>query len=450
MEESNPSKPEEPYGGHLFWHIFGVVTTLLLVGLGSYYFENIKDHFPDLITGQLWVYNRISHWEARKARPKWVVGVEIDNRTFFQDLHLNGQYDITDRGFLAHVIDNAVAAKAAVIALDINLTREQRDTDDSLRRQKNRALYDAIYRAQQAHVPVVLTFGFDPGSMTPLDENITDPAEPDVENAAPSASNDLVAVTLAPENSRQTITVPVCVDLQTIPVDAPRAGLDRGAEDMRKVPLAHDGVRNGQLVSCASFALQVVDAFERTTGITPLTRARFQWWIEHGQFVYTAFLGEKDFPRVSAADVYNGRPDALRALHHRIVLIGGNRSQWPDSATMIDNHPSPAGQMAGMYYHANYIEGLLDDRIKAPVGRGKMALIDVLLAALVMWLVWRLRRKPLGGQLAFLVGVFVAIALAYVTFVNFGFVVDGFAMLVLLVLHTIYEHYLHLLEHRHA
>jgi CHASE2 domain-containing sensor protein len=106
--------------------------------------------------------------------------------------------------------------------------------------------------------------------------------------------------------------------------------------------------------------------------------------------------------------------------------------------------------MAGMYYHANYIEGLLDDRIKSPVGRVKMALLDVLLAALVMWLVWRLRGKPLGGQLAFLVGVFIAIALAYVTFVNFGFVVDGFAMLVLLVLHTIYEHYVHLLEHRHA
>jgi hypothetical protein len=34
--------------------------------------------------------------------------------------------------------------------------------------------------------------------------------------------------------------------------------------------------------------------------------------------------------------------------------------------------------------------------------------------------------------------------------VNFGVVLDGFAMLVLLVLHTIYEHYVHLLEHRHG
>jgi len=193
-----------------------------------------------------------------------------------------------------------------------------------------------------------------------------------------------------------------------------------------------------------------VDAFERTTGITPLTRDRLKWWIDNGQFVYTTFLPQKDFPNISAAAAYNGTDDAMRAMHHRIVLIGGNRSQWPDSPTKVDNHPSPAGDMAGMYYHANYIEGLLDDRIKSPVGRVKMALLDMALAALVMWLVWRLRRKPLGGQLAFLVGVFVAIALAYVTFVNFGFVVDGFAMLVLLVLHTIYEHYLHLLQHRHA
>jgi len=241
-----------------------------------------------------------------------------------------------------------------------------------------------------------------------------------------------------------------CDDMQSRPVDDPRLGLDHGSEDMRKVPLVHDGVLNGQLVPCPSFALQVVDAFERTTRITPLTRDRFKWWIDNGQFVYTAFLQQKDFPHLSAGDVYNGTPAAMAAMHHRIVLIGGNRSQRPDSDTMVDNHPSPAGKMAGMYYHANYIEGLLDDRIKAPVGRVKMALIDMLLTSLVMFLVWRLRRKPLGGQLAFLVGVFAAIALAYVTFVNFGFVVDGFAMLVLLMLHTIYEHYLHLLEHRHA
>lgn len=450
MEESYPSKPEEPYGRNLVWHIFGYVTTLVLVWFGSYYFEDIKDHFPDLITAQLWVYNKISHWESREPRPKWVVGVEIDNPTFFQALKLNGQYDITDRGFLAHVIDNAVAAKAAVIALDINLTSVKEDNTDLIRKQKNRALYDAIFRAQQAHIPVVLTFGFDPDSMTPLDENITDPADPSVEKAVPSPTNGLVGVTLEPMTSRPAIVVPVCIDLQKIQVDDPRAGFDRGSEDMRKIPLAHHGLRSGEVVACPSFALQVVDAFERTTGITPLTRDRFGRWIANGQFVYTAFLPQKDFPHVSAAEVYNGTPAAMAAMHHRIVLIGGNRSERPDSDTMVDYHYGPTGDMAGMYFHANYIEGLLDDRIKSPVGRGMMAVIDVLLAALVMWLVWRLRRKPLSGQLAFLVGVFVAIALAYVTFVNFGFVVDGFAMLVLLVLHTIYEHYLHLLKHRHA
>jgi CHASE2 domain-containing sensor protein len=450
MEESYPSKPEEPNGRHLLWHIFGYVTTLVLVGFGSYYFEDIKDHFPDLTTAQLAVYNTISHWEARQPRPKWVVGVEIDNRTFFTDLKLNGQYDITDRGFLAHVIDNAVAAKAAVIALDINLTRVKEDDDDRVRKQKNRALYDAIYRAQQAHVPVVLTFGFDTDSMTPLDENITDPADPDVERAVPSPSNGLVAVKLEPETSRPPVVVPVCVDLGKISIDAPRAGLDRGSEDMRKVPLVHHGLRNGQMVACPSFALQVVDAFEQTTGIKPLTRDRFKRWIDNGQFVYTAFLPQKDFPRISAADAYNGTACAMAAMHHRIVLIGGNRSQWPDSDTMVDYHDGPTGKMAGMYFHANYIEGLLDDRIKAPLSQLRIAIIDVALAALVMFLVWRLRRKPLGSQLAFLVGVFVAVALAYVTFVNFGVVLDGFAMLVLLVLHTIYEHYVHLLEHRHG
>jgi CHASE2 domain-containing sensor protein len=455
MEESYPSKPEEPYGRHLLWHIFGYVTTLVLVGVGSFYFEDIKNHFPDLITAQMRVYNGISHWEARQPRPKWVVGVEIDNATFFDNLRLNGQYDITDRGFLAHVIDNAVAANAAVIALDINLTSVKEDNTDLIRKQKNRALYDAIYRAKQAHIPVVLTFGFDPDNMTPLDENISDPAEPNVDRAAPSPTSGLVAVTPTGQ-ARPLFDLHPCVDTQSS-VDVqnahlydPRLGLDRASEDMRKVPLAHDGIRDGKLVSCPSFALQVVDAFEGTTGITRLSRDRFNWWIDNGQFVYTTFLPQKDFPHISAAAAYNGTDDAMRAMHHRIVLIGGNRSQWPDSPTKVDNHPSPAGDMAGMYYHANYIEGLLDDRIKSPVGRVKMALLDVLLAALVMWLVWRLRGKPLGGQLAFLVGVFIAIALAYVTFVNFGFVVDGFAMLVLLVLHTIYEHYVHLLEHRHA
>lgn len=453
MEKGHPSKPKGAHKRRLPWpvfHIFGVVTTLVGVWFGSYYFENIKDHFPDLITAQLWVYNKISHWEARTPRAKWVVGVEIDNSTFYNALHLNGEHDITDRSFLAHIIDNAVKAQATVIALDIDLTRETEDNDDPVRKQKNRALYDAIYRAQRAHIPVVLTFGFDTASMTPLDENIADPAEPNVEQAVPSHSNGLVAVTPTPESGRPLIVVPVCVDLNRIGADDPRAGLDRGAEDMRKVPLVHDGLRGGQLVACPSFALQVVDAFEKTTGISKLTRDQLQQWTTKGEFVYTAFLPQSDFRHVSAVKVYNGESDALAALHHRIVLIGGNRTERADSDTMVDYHDSAAGRMAGMYYHANYVEGLLDDRIRAPVAQWKAALVDVLLAALVMWLVWLLSGKRLGAQLAFLAGAFVAIGLAYVTFVNFGFVLDGFVMLLLLVLHTIYEHYLHLCQHAHA
>jgi len=148
--------------------------------------------------------------------------------------------------------------------------------------------------------------------------------------------------------------------------------------------------------------------------------------------------------------VYRGKPAALDALHHRIVLIGGNHTLRADTPARADSHDSPAGPMVGMYYHANYIEGMLDDRIKAPVARWKAALLDVLLAASVMWLVWLLRRKSLRKLMAFLMAVFVALALAYVAFVNLGFVLDGFAMLLLLVLHTIYEHYLHLFERAHS
>ena len=333
-----------------FWIGAGLV---IVIGLLSYFFEDVKDQFPWLVGTQLWSYGHL----LPEPKPVFVVSVEIDNTTFFDKMHRSGPEDITDRKYLAQIVRNAADANATVIALDINLVRQE--TNSEATPEDNQALWDAIQyaAARPKPVPVVLTFAFDARSMRPL-ANIFD--------------------------------VPVCHDPANAKVA--RAGFDHAPEDRRKAPLVVDARSSDgkEELTCRSFALQIADAYQTSSGMTETAVSHFDQQIEHREFAYISFIPQSLFTKLPAYEVHDKTPNDLGALSGKIVLIGGNRTGWPSDDTnpaagkLIDYHRSPKSMMAGMYFHANYVEGLLGNRFLRPVSRGLGALIDVVLATVII------------------------------------------------------------------
>ena len=404
-----------------------ILVTVLLVGACSYFFEEIKQQLPILATLQLQTFDWLSHLQYREGLEAPIIGVEIDDDTFYGHLHLTGTEDITDRKFLAAVVNRAVKAHAAVIALDINLVADRLDSTDLNRKDSNRDLFEAIAAANKAGIPVVLTQGLDYKSKTPL-PNISY-----CENAAPDSKPCCKDAALDSKHCDQPLIT--IYDCQTasdeVPNDDPyhaRAGFDLEPEDTRKVPLTVY-ISNQRL--CPSFALQVANAYDDVMGQRRLMSDKVANATETGQlFVYAGFVpdfyhreaasaddpqqavldylnnqkaqnvppGAEDpyrFPHVSALQVFDDDPKAIGELAHHIVLIGGHRhaacipdakdpSKCTPGTDWLDYHPGPTGPMVGMYIHANYITALLEHRYQLPYTRWQGVGIDVAIAALVI------------------------------------------------------------------
>jgi CHASE2 domain-containing sensor protein len=224
-------------------------------------------------------------------------------------------------------------------------------------------------------------------------------------------------------------------------------GFDQPAIDLRKVPLVVNRINSkGASQEFSSFALETVDAYERTTGIHPLSKDLLKVPIADHAFVYTTFLPQKSFSHVSAADLLQDqdakrKSDAMKRLERRIVLIGGNRHTRRGGSEWLDNHVLPPLKMRGMYFHANYIEGLLDDRIKSPVRRWIAFGLDVLTAVLMIR--FSSRAKSLVNRIGLLLVFFVPVSLTYVASINLGYVLDFVLPLLLLFLHAFVENYVH-------
>lgn len=389
------------------------LATLVVVALCGYFFEELKEWFPWLTAWQIRSYNWVSQLEARKPRLKFVTTVEIDDRTFYDTLHLPSG-GATDRKALADMLLSIAPYRPAVIALDINLSREPAD-DLPPRSESNEALRKAIGKVVEQRIPVVLTCGIDTENGYRRRENIF---------------SDASLAHFADE---------------TVPYRA-RIGFDNAGDELRKVPLEVDArASDGASRPYKSFALEIADAYETVLGIRQHTVDRLAKQIARRQFVYTSFRPQDEFPKISAADVLADKEEELHKLTHRIVLIGGNRHDPPGESdnTWIDDHSFPPLRMRGMYFQANYVEGLLDDRIRSRVPRLVASVLDLGLAVAMMYFA-RLGKR-LWARLA-LMGVFlVPIVLAYIASVNLGYVIDFVLPVLLLFIHVFLEHYIHLL-----
>lgn len=409
LRTPSPDKPAartRPRGR--IWSVTSAITLLFLVALCGTFFEDFKDSFPWLTELQLRSYNAVTHLEARKPRPKFVIGIEVDDATFYDTMHL-GHGDITNRCYLAQMIRTVAAFHPAVIAIDIDLRKEAPDDYDETRKTANQALLSAIREAEANSIPIILTVRITDGK---VQESI-------FEDRALPGIND-------PKNAYRV-----------------RAGFDNAAEELRKVPLTVDAQSpDGGVHPYNSFALAAAEAYEDSLGIRPATSSRLNQQIADRRFVYTSFLRQDEFPSVSANSVLRHDVDQLRMLNHRIVLIGGNRHTSRGESAFLDDHYLPPFHMRGMYFQANYIEGLLDDRIRTTVPRLVAFVIDLSLGTLIIY--FSHKGKSTRARLLLLAVFVVPLLFAYVAAINLGYVLDFVLPVLLLFLHVFVDHYIHL------
>jgi CHASE2 domain-containing sensor protein len=460
------------------------IVLVIAVAILSYKYEDFKEQFPGLISAQMWAYQGLTRLFLGAPQPKWVTPVEIDDATFYDFLDNQSRSDVTDRRYLGELIKAIAAHKPAIIALDINFDAAAFDKakgNQSDLSEDDQALLKEILNAQKAGIPVVLTFGFREGTV-PV---------PQVFDGQPVLAKDGTSLDhkgisfLFPE--REEDPKPEKDHLRTFSV--PRYGFDHPADDLRKVPLVVVGpdTEGKGSYDYYSFALQTSDAYSRWAAATPQPVAlppthKDPEWIESledYEFVYTTFIATTDFvsppleafspnhPKpLSAIEVFchpiDGKPqwkvekcppaesDRVKLvpdlLRNRIVLIGGDRHGYKGEqgeADLIDDHPSPVGKLSGMYFQANYIEGLLDNRVLKPTPRWIAVGLDVIFALLTLRIAssqsgyWA-RAAIIALMLVVMVVISGVAALTIHRCLDFVF------PLVLLLLHPAIESYIHL------
>jgi CHASE2 domain len=276
------------------------------------------------------------------------------------------------------------------------------------------------------------------------------------------------------------------------PAWVPRYGFDHPADDLRKVPLVTIGFDgSGKKFDFYSFALQITDAYSQSisgalklAGHAPVpeTKILADKLTQH-EFVYTTFMPAEDFvsPKlrafgeeqdgpISAIEVFcggekktwqadvcsernQGRVDLVPSLlRGHIVLIGGDRHGYKGEEgeeDYLDNHESPVGLLRGMYFQANYVEGLLDNRVLFKVNRWVAAFIDMALAAFMLWVI-SLQRGFWKKTCLVVVLLFLPALLAWFAAVALHRCLDFMFPLVLLLLHPAIESYIDLVHGSHS
>jgi CHASE2 domain-containing sensor protein len=460
------------------WLDWPSVVLIVLVGVLSFFYEDFKEQFPGLITLQYWSYQSISRFFLPKPQANWVVPVEIDDNTFYGYLNHQSKNDVTDRRYLAELIQKVIEAKPAVLALDINL--DTASMDRSTGRQQSLAadddaLFSAIKAAEAAGIPVVLVYGFRHG-MQPV---------PQIFNGLSVSADGQGISYLFPEEELS------AGQKHGRPFWVPRYGFDHPADDLRKVPLVVVGPdeKGEGFYDYYSFALQTADAYakwaeeQKKDSLQPAVAKEPKWQegLENYAFVYTTFMPVSDFvPRelkdlnpnrnpediasLSAIELYCPReterwnkaacpnegdprvtaaPDLLRS---KIVLIGGNRHSYRGETgpeDYIDDYQSPVKHIRGMYFQANYIEGLLDNRVLKQTPRWIAAGLDMLIAAATLALISLIDSYFLRAAVTLLILICVVLISGVVALAR-GYCLDFVFPLVLLLLHPALESYVDL------
>ena len=395
--------------------------------------QAVQDAFPILEKSELRFHRFLFSLSPREIAPKWVRVVPIDD-----GLHAR-LGDPTDRAYLADLISNAVKGDAAAVVLDFKLLAplgESPGHDDQGRALADQKFIRSINQAAVAGVPVVVSIWLDKqGSAFVrrpdffLDEQL----------ALAKRDGRCDPTTFVPGSAHDPSRHSACAWLGDINLPS----------DMRQVPLATPVKGSGEPMN--SLALSAVDAYEFALDRRPKLRSnpRIADSILEGDFVYGSFIPEAQFQTISPENLQGGVPQALADSRGRILIIGGNWHKDLGNGELEDAHDTPAGYMAGVFIHANYIEALLDERFTREVPLWAALLFD-LIGGAALYLLFH-RAKGWLAQLLVLVVPAALLVISYVLFTNLNYYLDFIFPLAACFVHLgkeYVEDYVHLRSNR--
>jgi len=128
------------------------------------------------------------------------------------------------------------------------------------------------------------------------------------------------------------------------------------------------------------------------------------------------------------------------------VLVGG---AWHlnsfEKGQQVDTHLTPAGEIGGVFVHANYVEALLTHRSTKPVGRVFGVAVELGLAVFIA-LVFAWNMRPTWKFFSAIALSLILVGITYLFWENLGLFFDFFVPLVLLGGHALVAQ---VLEWRH-
>jgi len=233
-----------------------------------------------------------------------------------------------------------------------------------------------------------------------LDFDFESPAPQSGAYEAPaySAETKILADTIIDVSSRRKIVLPRTIEpqgalnvrepavLDNYNFDSARIGQGyiNLPEDMREIPLTAPLKGGGKLDSLATAAVRLIDpqAVVEAEGM------------RGDSLPFGTFIEPEKFKTLTTTEVLNADPRTLKSkIECSLVIVGG---VWHKDAygrgKQADAILTPAGNIAGVFAHANFIEALLDSRTFRPLAMWQRIFLGVglsLLLAVTMASPWR-------------------------------------------------------------
>ena len=370
--------------------------SVLIVVLGFNVVSSLdvfRQNLPFIHKWQLVFHRLLCAITPRPISAKWVRVVEIDDALHRQ------LGEPTDRNFLASLVTNATGGNAAEVVLDFKLIAP---ADSGLGNNANQRpaadahLLQAIRDATDQGVPVVVPCWLkrtDKGKLARYVNIYRDSELPLPDSTGVCKHSACAAL--------GNVNLPV---------------------DERLIPLVTE--MEGDDPCQQSLALSAATAYESAIDRQPRTveKAIVHQALKDHEFVFGSFIKEDDFQRISAKDLAEKNGTALRACRGRIVLIGGKWHSDLGNGDFVDRHNTPVGDMQGMYLHANYIEGLLDDRdqLEVPIWFG--LLFDLVVGGALYYSFHK--AKKMAYKLVVMGLFFIPLFASYIVFANLNRYLD--------------------------
>jgi CHASE2 domain-containing sensor protein len=395
--------------------------TLLVLGMVfawnyAFSFESVKEQFPYVVTAQLLFHQGLTHFISGHSSPLITI-VEIDDNAYRSPPV--SMRTPTNRTYLANLIRNAAEADAVVIALDFNLAstaqRPAPGEDPEELRNDDEALFEAIQSATGRKIPVVLS------TVLVSDKH-------GHWKRLPNIFADSRLPLCPPEGDT---SPPGCVSLGHInmPIDKRQIALQMEAFDWRDQP---------PLKPYDSLALATVTAYE--TELQAPSRTRNDPVIARSmpqEFVYGRFVPDSTFLKIPAQELAENTEMAKSRCRHHIVIIG---AVWHKvTGEPVENFRGPIGHAPGVYFHANYVETLLENRYQEGVPVW-FALVFDALVGISLYVAYDSPKDPKHKLMVLAVFLFPLFA-GYVILVNFDRYLDFVLPLGLCFVHLGSEHY---------